>query len=271
MISVPRFFLLLICGVLLSASANAQMGGSRGMLRDGWKLQSGCVARAAGEQVSSVGFDVSAWIETSVPHTVLGAQVDAGIFRDPFLGMNLRGIPGPDYPFGKIFGYLPMSDSSSYHCSWWYRREFDSPALPGQLTWLSFKGINYGANIWLNGKQLANANDVAGAFRSYEFDVMPYLVRRGGNILAVEVFAQTEKDLGIDFLDWDPSLADKSLGLWREVYLATSGRVTLRNPSVSTRFAGDDLSQAELTIVADITNHSGRSWRCSRHDRHNPG
>ena len=170
--------------------------------------------------------------------------------------MNLRKIPGTDYPVGKIFGYLPMSDKSPYHCSWWYRTEFASPATPGRTTWLHFDGINYRANIWLNGKQIAGSDQVAGAFRSYDFDTSAYLARGQKNVLAVEVFAQTEHDLGIDFLDWNPAPADKSLGLWRGVSLDTTGPVTVRNPTVSTRFPNDDLTEAELRLVADVANHA---------------
>ena len=173
-----------------------------------------------------------------------------------FFGMNLRKIPGMDYPVGKIFGYLPMSDKSPYHCSWWYRTEFSASTTPPRTTWLHFDGINYRANIWLNGKQIAGSDRVAGAFRSYDFDISGYLARAQRNVLAVEVFAQTEHDLGIDFLDWNPSPADKSLGLWRGVSLSTSGPVTVRNPAVSTHFLNDDLTEAELRLVADVANHS---------------
>ncbi len=70
-------------------------------------------------------------------------------------------------------------------------------AYKGKRIWLHFKGINYCANIWINGKKVADAKDVAGAYRIYEFDVSS-LVRLGSNALAVEVFAPTEKELGIN-------------------------------------------------------------------------
>jgi exo-1,4-beta-D-glucosaminidase len=223
-------------------------------LNTGWKLQSGCTVKSSGDQISSPGYRPTGWIEAVVPGTVLGSQVAAGVFPDPFFGMNLRKIPGTDYPVGKIFGYLPMSATSPYRCPWWYRVEFASPGATGKTTWLHFDGINYRANIWLNGKQIAGSDEVAGAFRSYDFDIARYLAR-GQNALAVEVFAQTEKDLGIDFLDWNPAPADKSLGLWRGVSIATTGPVTIRNPSVSTHFLNDDLTEAELRVVADVANH----------------
>src|SRR5271165_3504884 len=100
-------------------------------LHTGWKLQSGCLVNSSGDRISSADFRTTAWIDAIVPGTVLGSQVTAGVFRDPFFGMNLRKIPGTDYPLGKIFGYLPMSENSPYHCPWWYRTEFPSPGKAG--------------------------------------------------------------------------------------------------------------------------------------------
>ena len=223
-------------------------------LNDGWKLQSSCVARGAGEEISVPGFRTAGWMHAVVPGTVLGSQVAAGLFTDPFFGMNLRKIPGTDYPPGKIFGYFPMSAKSPYRCAWWYRTEFGVSGPESALTWLHFDGINYRANIWLNGNLVANQEQVAGAFRGYDFNISPYLVYDKKNVLAVEVFAQTEKDLGIDFLDWNPAPADKSMGLWREVSLVTTGPVTVRNPAVSTHFVDDTLAEADLRVVADVAN-----------------
>ena len=225
-------------------------------LHEGWFLQSSCSTMAAGDQISSAGFHADGWLPASVPSTVLGAQVDAGMFPDPFFGMNLRKIPGTDYPIGKIYANLPMTENSPYRCSWWYRTVFTLPAAPGKITWLRFNGINYRANVWVNGERVASADDVAGAYRGYEFDISKFLSPDGKNALAVEVFAQNENDLGINFIDWNPAPADKSLGLWRDVYLTRSGPVTLRNPAVNTRFTNDRLSTAELTVLADIANNS---------------
>ena len=43
------------------------------------------------------------------------------------------------------------------------------------------------------------------------------------NALAVEVFAPTENDLAITFVDWNPAPPDKNMGLWRAVYVEASG------------------------------------------------
>ena len=240
--------------MMLALAASAPAAVTHESLDTGWKLQSACVVNATGDRISVPGFRPAGWIDALVPGTVLGSQVAAGLFPNPYFGMNLRAIPGTDYPAGKIFGYLPMSEKSPYRCSWWYRVAFTAAASTEKTTWLHFDGINYRANIWLNGKQIADSKQVAGAFRSYDFDISRSLAKARENVLAVEVFAQTEHDLGIDFLDWNPAPADKSMGLCWGVSLSSTGPVTVRNPAVSTHFLDDELSEADLRVVADVAN-----------------
>ena len=65
-----------------------------------------------------------------------------------------------------------MQPDSPFIVPWWYRKEFVLPAsFKGKSIWLNFGGINYRANIWLNGKQIAKSDDVAGAWRTYEFNI----------------------------------------------------------------------------------------------------
>ena len=118
----------------------------------------------------------SGWYPATVPSTVLAAEVAAGIFKDPYFGNNLREIPGTSYPIGENFAEIPMPKDSPYTCSWCYRTEFRlAQEYRNRTVWLHFDGINYRANIWLNGRKLADAKQVAGAYRIYEFDVTPML------------------------------------------------------------------------------------------------
>src|SRR5208282_709741 len=122
--------------------------------------------------------------------------------------------------------------------------------------WLHFDGINNRANIWLNGHKIAGASDVAGAFRAYEFDISPLLIRRGANALAVEVIAQTQHDLGINWNDWNPAPPDKDMGLWRGVYLRATGPLEIRDAQVVTHLPRASLDEADLTVEAEIHNAS---------------
>ena len=130
-------------------------------LRQGWALQTSAVERGSGESISTPGYVASGWIAAEVPTTVVAAQVKQGLLPDPFFGMNLRKFPGVEYPIGTNYSEHAMPASSPYAPSWWYRTEFVLPQdYAGKTVWLNFKGINYRANLYLNGRQIADANQV---------------------------------------------------------------------------------------------------------------
>src|SRR5216683_7295273 len=232
-------------------------------LRDHWSLQTSSKVEAKGEIISSTGFLPKGWHNATVPTTVVSALVKDKTLPDPFFATNLRQFPGVTYPIGGNFSNIAMETDSPYAVSWWYRKQFAAPAsYRGKTVWLNFKGINYRANVFLNGKQIANSNDVAGAWRTYEFNVTRALKPGAENILAVQVFSPTENDLAITFVDWNPAPPDKNMGLWREVYLTTSGPVALRHPAVLSKVdspAGDaSASAAHLTVTALVKNANDR-------------
>jgi exo-1,4-beta-D-glucosaminidase len=229
----------------------------RVLLRDSWMVQSSCKVSAKGAQISAPGFRTDDWHATSVPSTVVAALVADKTFPDPYFGENLRSVPGTTYPIGKMFSVRPMPKDSPFRCSWWYRTEFRAPdGFDGQRVWLNFGGINNRANIWLNGRQIAGERDVAGAYRTYEFDITALLARDRPNVLAVETIAQTEKDLGVNWVDWNPTPPDKDMGLWREVFLRATGPVEIRDPSVTTHFPLASLDEADLSVEAELRNAS---------------
>ncbi len=230
-------------------------------LREGWQLQSACKLQAAGESIAAEGLSVEGWLKIAVPSTVLAAQASAGAVPDPYFGMNLRQIPGSEYPIGQVFSNLPMPEGSPYRCGWWYRKEFTSPAAfaKDERFWLHFGGINYRADIWLNGHKIADTTTVAGAYRIYDFDVTEFLKPGKTNVLAVETFAPTEKDLGINWVDWNPCPPDKDMGLWGAVDLVATGAVTVRSPLAVTHFRDSSLSSADLTVYAELHNATNRA------------
>ena len=225
-------------------------------LQDGWKIHSGCDLKASGDTIAVAGFSTDGWLKTTVPSTVLAAQAAAGAVPDPYYGNNLRQIPGTSYPVGHNFSNLPMPDDSPYRCGWWYRTEFAAPAglQHEERLWLHFGGINYRGEIWLNGHRVADSATVAGAYRVYDFDVTDFVKRGEKNILAVETFAPTEKDLGINWVDWNPCPPDKDMGLWGAVDLVTTGIVTVRSPMAVTHFEDSSLNVADLTVYAELHN-----------------
>ena len=253
--------LLFLAIVVLLGASPILRASSVTPLHDGWRLQSACKLQASGEVISASGFAVDDWLKTTVPSTVLAAQAAAGAVPDPYFGSNLRQIPGTSYPVGHNFSNLPMPGDSPYRCGWWYRTQFAAlaSAAHDQRFWLHFGGINYRAEIWLNGRKLAGQDTVAGAYRTYDFDVTDILKPGAENTLAVETFAPTEKDLGINWVDWNPCPPDKDMGLWGAVDLVTAGSVTVRSPLAVTHFRDGSLTEAGLTVYAELHNAADRT------------
>jgi exo-1,4-beta-D-glucosaminidase len=248
--------LALSVAVVFASILAAQVPAHRQFLDGAWRMQSSCVDNAKGEQISAVGFDVGKWLPAEVPGTVVGAQVTAKILPDPDYGMNLKQFPGFVSDNKGVFATRDMPSDSPYRCSFWFRTEFAAASSSNPASWLHFLGINYRANVWLNGKKIADKGDVAGAYREFEFPVEGALKKGGSNALAVEIFAPEKWDLGITWVDWNPTPPDKDMGIWREIFLSETGDVSLRKPFVNSKL-GSDYKSAALTVSAVLTNTTG--------------
>src|SRR5579871_3751311 len=248
---------LVVALCLCLAVAHGQSG-SRIDLASGWLVQSSAKVPEKGDTISSVRFRPLAWYPASVPTTVLSALVRNKVYADPEFGMNLRSIPGTTYNIGMNFSNLPMPADSPFAVPWWYRTRFKVPtALKGKRLWLNFDAINYRADIWLNGRRVANSNQAVGMYRMFEFDVTDLVVPGADNVLAVEVTAPTQNDLTITFVDWNPMPPDKDMGLVRDVYLRVSGPVSLRNTQVVSH-VDRPRDRAGLTLYTDLKNASNQ-------------
>jgi exo-1,4-beta-D-glucosaminidase len=223
-------------------------------LHSNWRLQSSCTLPAKGDAISTAGFDDSHWHPAEVPGTVVGSLVADKTLPDPNYGLNLKSLAGAFTDNKKQAANLDMPADSPYRCSFWFRTEFATPAAyANRLVWLHFLGINYRANIWFNGKKIADREDVAGAYRAYEYRLSELLSKNGKNALAVEIFAPEKNDLGLTWVDWNPTPPDKDMGMWREVFLSSTGDVALRHPFVSPKL-DSAYKSAALTLSAELRN-----------------
>ncbi|MBB6143432.1 exo-1,4-beta-D-glucosaminidase [Silvibacterium bohemicum] len=251
---------LMVLALLTLAQATASLAATTTPLHDGWNVQSACKLQADGAQISTAAFHPENWYATSVPATVLATQVAAGEVKEPYYAKNLRGIPGTTYPIGHDFADDNIPADSPYRCGWWYRKEFAIPAAEkGRTIWLHFGGINYRAEVWVNGKKIADKTQVAGAYRTYNFDVTGFVEAGKPNVVAVETFAPDGKDLGINWVDWNPCPPDKDMGLWGPVELTTTGPVSLRSPLAVTHFTDSSLQEADLTVYAELHNATDKA------------
>lgn len=268
MMRTNRSIACVACGIVLlsiltipaSATYAAETTGATLKLNAGWALQSSAACAANGEAISTNGFDATGWYATSIPATVLAALVENKVYPDPFFGDNITRVPG--YRSGS---WLVMPEDSPFRPAWWYRVEFELPeAFGGKNLVLHLDGVNYRANVWLNGKRIADDAAVVGMFRRFEFDVNALVSPGRRNCLALEVTApghipdkayhtkQVEATTGWD--DHNPQPPDLNMGIWREVYITATGPAALRYPYVATRLDLPSLDAAHLTVAANVVN-----------------
>jgi hypothetical protein len=230
-----------------------------GLSGGAWRIERDSLVTANGETLSKPGFQDKDWLVATVPATVLSSYWNAGALPDPNYGDN----------------QLAISDSFFY-ADFWYRNEFAAPPLTtGRHAWLNFDGINWKAEVYLNGEKIGR---IEGGFMRGRFDVTGYLRPGAKNALAVRVEKNAtpgsvkEKTfespglnggaLGADNptyhasigWDWIPTIRGRNTGIWAGVHLDTSGPVTIDNPFVTTTTAGD------VTIEATLRNHDTRPW-----------
>ena len=218
-----------------------------------------------GEAISTAGFDAKGWYQTSIPSTLLAALVENKVYPDPFYGDNITKIPG--YKAGR---WLVMAKDSPFYPSWWYRKEFDVPAdFSGKHLVLHVDGINYKANVWLNGKRVADDTTVIGMFRRFEFDINDFVLAGKPNCLAIEVVGpghlpeqnyrtkQLEATTGWD--DHNPQPPDLNTGIWQDVYITATGPAALHHPYVATRLDLPSLEAAHLTVSAYAVNKTSEA------------
>jgi Exo-beta-D-glucosaminidase Ig-fold domain/Glycosyl hydrolases family 2/Glycosyl hydrolases family 2, sugar binding domain len=210
----------------------------------------------------------AAWYQATVPGTILTTLVNNNIYPEPLYGENNR----PNI--------IPESLSRT---AYWYRTQFAVPKnFADKQIWLNFDGINYIADVWVNGTQ---AGTITGAFMRGNFNVTS-LVQPGATA-AVAVLIHPpphagdpwEKTvanqrgpnggggngpLGLDgptFVasigwDWVPGIRDRQMGIWQKVTLTASGPVLVKNPYVTTDLPLPKTDSANVSIEATVQNIS---------------
>ena len=193
-------------------------------------------------------------LPATVPATVLSSYVNAGALPDMNHDDNLM-----------------LASESFFNGDFIYKRSFDLPQeMQGKRVFLNFDGINWKAEIKLNGTNLGR---IEGAFKRGKFDITPYL-KPFGNELQVLIIAnanpggvkvKTEKNtdfnggiLGADNPTFHATIRGRDIGIWDDVYLTASSDVTVSNPVVTTTLAeGDTL--ATMTPAVMMTNCSDQA------------
>lgn len=229
-------------------------------LKSGWRLASSWTVVQDGSVISSPSYDASKWLPVpAVPATVLEILQEDGFYPNLYFGQNLTQTVPRDL----------------FRQDWWYRTTFSVPT-DRKLHWLEFEGINYRAEIWLNGVRIADNRQVVGMYNSFEFNITKQVKPGGENILAVRVTPeQAFEDLdGVEladsWFDWINSkylgfrlpdqqigvsyVPDRNAGVWKQVYLRNTNEVELENPYAQSEFPPSGTNAAALTIYCDVKN-----------------
>ncbi|MBV9341489.1 MAG: glycoside hydrolase family 2 [Acidobacteria bacterium] len=223
-----------------------------------WKLVPAAEIPAAGAELSRPAVDTRRWMPATVPGTVLTTMIDRGIYPDPDYGLNNLAIP-----------------ESLNQQDYWYRAEFKTPSgLGGRRLILTFEGINYNAEVWLNGRPLGS---IRGAFIRGVFDITRQL--ESTNVLAVKLSPPPHPGIpqeqsikggpgengGIMCLDgptfvategwdWIPAIRDRDTGLWQQVSLHATGDVSIGDPQVVTSLPLPETNRANVTLSVPLEN-----------------
>ncbi|HVN56741.1 MAG TPA: glycoside hydrolase family 2 TIM barrel-domain containing protein [Bacteroidales bacterium] len=246
----------LICFIILitiSARVEGQAKNEEHIyLRDNWAIQSSDSIRENGKIISLPEWKPQKWYSATMPATVLAALVNNKVYPDPYFGTNILSLPGY---FAQRRSETPAG--SPYRVSWWYRTVFAVPAgYKGSNTWLKLHSINYKANIWVNGKLIADTTSIEGAYRLYDLNISDAARPGEKNCLAIEIFPPKPNDLTITWVDWNPTPPDRGMGIWYDMYLHQTGPVSVENPQVITRLNLPVNDKAKITISADLRNNT---------------
>ncbi len=251
-------------GVVARAkAADVVREGELRLAAGGWRLQRASEVSAGGEEIAKAGFADREWMIATVPGTVLTSYLNDGAIADPDFGANQYAI------------------SDSYFCAdFWYRDEFVVPGAKqaGKHYWLNFDGINWKAEVYLNGQHVGR---IDGGYMRGRFDVTALIHAGAANALAVRVLRVdnpgSTKDkagrtlnggaLGRDNptyhasagWDWISTIRGRDTGIWSDVTLTASGAVTIENPLVTSTLPLPDTSQADVSIQATVRNNDAHA------------
>ncbi|MFT6715760.1 MAG: exo-1,4-beta-D-glucosaminidase [Saprospiraceae bacterium] len=209
-------------------------------LNDGWFMKRATEVSNDGVELSSSKADNKGWLAAQLPSTVMSILVDNGIYKNPYAENNMAKIP-----------------MDSILKPWWFTSTFTLEELKNNTFSLNFDGINYKADVFLNGVLVADSNEIAGAFNTFELEVTENL-KQGENHLAILLLPPGTGAYSIGFVDWAPTPPDKNMGIWRGIHLNVSKEVSMSETFVQSDLNIEDFSSAELTISTALQNNTDK-------------
>jgi hypothetical protein len=231
-------------------------------IASGWQLQDAAKVPEAGGAIATEKYKPQSWHNATVPGTVLTSLVNDGVYPEALYGENNRPDKIPD---------------SLARTPFWYRTVFNIPkTYAGRHVWLNFDGINFSAQVWVNGRQVGA---MKGAFSRGVFDISQDVRPGKRAVLAVLVSPQphpgdphehTIRDgMGLNggitaldgptFLatigwDWIPAIRDRNTGIWQRVFISSTGPVMIKGPLVTTDLPLPKTDSTDVGVQARVEN-----------------
>ena len=259
----------------ISLDSRLQHGGGQT-----WHMMKASDLQTTAAEIATPGFGTDGWAEAIVPATVLTNLVHQKVYPEPYYGQTNK-------LSNKIIPDLAHAGREFY--TYWFRTEFQVPAsYKGKRIWLEPTGINYRAEVWVNGNMIGQ---MAGMFNSCPFDITDRVKPGETAALAIRVYpidvpgtampkswgAAGEWHNGGDgwigqnvtqlmTVGWDftfeDGVRDRNTGIWRSVRLYATGAQQLRSPFVATELAHPNYDQASQTVSVEVWNPNTGSGEC---------
>jgi hypothetical protein len=239
-----------------------------------WKMKKAGEVAMRSEEVSGATADTGDWMPAIVPGTVLTSLVHNSVYPEPYYGLNNKLESGfiPDiYYAGRDF------------YTYWFRTEFSlsKEECAGRNLWLQLDGINYRAEVWLNGSMVAG---ITGMFDQRVVDITSNARVGETNVLAVKVYPvdmpgtikpKGGKTFGANgefqnggngeigrnvtqlmTVGWDftylDGVRDRNTGIWRDISIFTTGKARLAHPFVRGELSKPLYDVARQTVSVEV-------------------
>lgn len=246
-----------------------------------WQMYKAGDTKDAAEKISQPGYQTGQWMPAIVPGTVLNSLVHNNVYPEPYFGMNNKLDK-------NIIPDLAKVGRDFY--TYWFRTEFDVPeSYKGKIVWLEVGGINYRAEIWVNGYLLGN---MSGMFKPDYIDITDFARIGGKNALAIKVYPVDmpgtikpkrwgaagefhnggDGNMGLNTtmlmsVGWDftfnDGIRDRNTGIWKNISLYATDKAVIRHPFIKSELSKPGYDLAKETVSVEVTNPTHGNVKCT--------
>ncbi|MBQ4161499.1 MAG: glycoside hydrolase family 2 [Parabacteroides sp.] len=246
-----------------------------------WQMYKAGEVKEAAEKVSQPGYQTQQWMPAIVPGTVLNSLVYNKVYPEPYYGMN-------NHIDEKIIPDLAHAGRDFY--TYWFRTEFDIPeSYKDKVVWLQVDGINYRAEIWVNGFLLGN---MSGMFKEDYIDITDFARVGQKNALAIKVYPVDvpgtimpkrwgavgefqnggDGNIGLNTtmlmsVGWDftfnDGIRDRNTGIWKNISLYATDQAVIRHPFIKSELAKPNYDVAKETVSVEVINPTQKDVKCT--------